>query len=68
MPPPSLIFRRGSPPFAKAGMLSPEDSRLLAQAEAVELANRGMASVQQRLEARFEEIEQEAAQGQRSLQ
>jgi hypothetical protein len=26
---------RGSPPFAKAGMLSPEDSRLLAQAEAV---------------------------------
>lgn len=47
----------------KAGMLSPEGCRMLAQAEAIEEAKRGMAEVQARLEKRLSEIEAGAARG-----
>lgn len=51
-----------------AGMLSPEGCRLLARAEAVEVASREMAGVRQRLEARLNEIEEDAARARRGLQ
>jgi len=51
-----------------AGMLSPEGCRLLARAEAVEVANREMAGVRQRLEVRLKEIEEEAERARQKLQ
>jgi len=51
-----------------AGMLSPEGRRLLAQAEAVEVANREMAEVKGRLEARLRQIEKEADEARKQLQ
>lgn len=50
-----------------AGMLSPEGCRLLARAEAVEVANREMAGVRQRLEDKLKQIDTEAKQAKREL-
>ncbi len=51
-----------------AGMLSPEGCRLLARAEAVEVANREMAGVRRRLEERLKEIEEDVAAVRKKLQ
>lgn len=52
----------------RAGMLSPEGRRMLAQAEAVEAAKGEMEAVQRRLKARLEEIDGEAAEERRKMQ
>lgn len=52
----------------EAGMLSPEGVRLLAQAEAIEAANREMADVKRRLEARLREIDGEAERARQRMQ
>ncbi|BCB20053.1 hypothetical protein [Bosea sp. ANAM02] len=51
-----------------ARLLSPEGCRLLAQAEAVEAANREMAGIRRRLQKRLEEIDDEAEQARRMMQ
>lgn len=51
-----------------AGMLSPEGCRLLARAEAVEVAIGEMAGVRERLEERLREIDEEAEQVRRKMQ
>lgn len=52
----------------RAGMLSPEGRRMLAQAEAVEAAKREMEAVQRRLEARLKEIDGDVKKARRKLQ
>ena len=62
------LYERNCSKLRDAGMLSPEGRRLLAQAEAVEVANREMAEVKARLEARLRQIDEDAEQARRQLQ